>query len=162
MGGRNHDHQTTNRLDSRWTTWVPRRLACRRSTHSGITKAFVFILGVFQIGGWTNTNCHTKKTCGNHVHMNLEKLYLVDPSWWLNQPIWKICASQIGSWNPRVRDENKKYLSCHLPVKDSPVFFSPLKNGYVWNCRRFRKLQKKSPCYETYGTSRNSLQWECL
>ena len=29
---------------------------------------------------------------------------------WTN-PFGKICASQIGSWNPR--DENKKYLSCH-------------------------------------------------
>ena len=29
--------------------------------------------------------------------------------WWLNQPIWKICASQIGSF-PQVGAENKKYL----------------------------------------------------
>ena len=28
-------------------------------------------------------------------------------------PIWKICASQNGSWNPRDRGENKKYMSCH-------------------------------------------------
>ena len=31
-------------------------------------------------------------------------------SWWLNQPIWKICPRQIGSWNPRDRGENKKSL----------------------------------------------------
>ena len=30
-------------------------------------------------------------------------------SWWLNQPIWNnICP--IGSWNPKDRGENKKYL----------------------------------------------------
>ena len=36
------------------------------------------------------------------------------PRWWLNQPIWKICSS---NWiiPPRIRDENKKHLSCHHP-----------------------------------------------
>ena len=34
-------------------------------------------------------------------------------SWWLNQPLWKICASQNGFIFPNFRDENKKYLSCH-------------------------------------------------
>ena len=34
------------------------------------------------------------------------------PSWWLNQPNWKICTSQIGSF-PHVGVKIKKYLSCH-------------------------------------------------
>ena len=32
-------------------------------------------------------------------------------SWWLNQPIWKICV-KLDTF-PKVRGENKKYLSCH-------------------------------------------------
>ena len=36
---------------------------------------------------------------------------------WTN-PSWKICASQIGSWNPKVRGKNKKKLSCHHLEKD--------------------------------------------
>ncbi len=28
-------------------------------------------------------------------------------------PIWKICASQIGSWNPNFRHENQKNVSNH-------------------------------------------------
>ena len=31
-------------------------------------------------------------------------------SWWLNQPIWKICSSNWKS--SQKRDENQKYLSC--------------------------------------------------
>ena len=37
-------------------------------------------------------------------------------AFWLvvfHQHIWKIWERQIGSWNPKVRGENKKYLSCH-------------------------------------------------
>ena len=35
-------------------------------------------------------------------------------TWWLNQPIWKICSS---NWiiSPNIRGENKKSLSCHHP-----------------------------------------------
>ena len=32
------------------------------------------------------------------------------PGWWLNQPIWKICDRQIGSWHPNFRSEHKKSL----------------------------------------------------
>ena len=39
--------------------------------------------------------------------------------WWLNQPIWKICNRQIGSFPPGIRGENKKYLSCHDLVKQT-------------------------------------------
>ena len=38
---------------------------------------------------------------------------LVDPIWWLNQPVWKICASQIGSFPPFSGWKPKKSLSCH-------------------------------------------------
>ena len=31
-------------------------------------------------------------------------------SWWLNQPIWKICTRQIGSNFPDFRDENSKNI----------------------------------------------------
>ena len=36
-------------------------------------------------------------------------------SWWFLQPIWKICASQIGFIFNQIRGENKTYLSCHHP-----------------------------------------------
>ena len=47
-------------------------------------------------------------------------------SWSFNQPLWKIYIRQIGSWNPRDRGENKKYLSCHhldeqLPNQQLPL-----------------------------------------
>ena len=32
------------------------------------------------------------------------------PSWWLNQPTWKICSSKWINHFPRIRDEHKKYL----------------------------------------------------
>ena len=34
-------------------------------------------------------------------------------SWWLNQPIWKICASQIGSFPQGSGWKFQKCLSCH-------------------------------------------------
>ena len=37
------------------------------------------------------------------------------PSWWLNQPIWKICTSKIGSF-PQIGMKNTKCLSCHQLV----------------------------------------------
>ena len=53
------------------------------------------------------------------------------PSWWLNQPIWKICASQNGSWIPQIGMNTKKYLSCHHLVSktrnwvcDRPTIFT--------------------------------------
>ena len=33
-----------------------------------------------------------------------------------NPPLWKILYSQIGSWNPKVRGENKTCLLNHHPV----------------------------------------------
>ena len=39
------------------------------------------------------------------------------PSWWLNQPIWKILYSQNGTL-PKFRGEHKKYLSCHHLVTE--------------------------------------------
>ena len=33
-------------------------------------------------------------------------------SWWLNQPIWKLCSSKLESF-PNFRGEHKKYLSWH-------------------------------------------------
>ena len=50
------------------------------------------------------------------------------PSWWF-QPIWKICQSKWVHL-PSSRDENKKYLSCHHPVRNHhPV--SLMKNHHL-------------------------------
>ena len=69
--------------------------------------------------------------------------------WWLNQPIWKICKSQIASFIiihfPEKRGEHKKCLSCHhrkwevignnwLPGKPNVLFFQatlPLKPATI-------------------------------
>ncbi len=60
--------------------------------------------------------------------------------WWLNQPNWKICASQIGSWNPRDRGENNKYLSCHhlddpnpFDIPWNPRFMTGSLLSGIWN-----------------------------
>ena len=37
--------------------------------------------------------------------------------WWLNQPMWKICASQNGFIFLNFRGKNIKYLSCHHLVQ---------------------------------------------
>ena len=34
-------------------------------------------------------------------------------SWWLNQRIWKICSSKLGSSSPILRGEHKKSLKFH-------------------------------------------------
>ena len=41
------------------------------------------------------------------------KLQQWNSSWWLsfNQPLWKICNREIGSWTPRIRVNIKKYVS---------------------------------------------------
>ena len=46
-------------------------------------------------------------------------------SWWLNQPIWKICASQIGSFFPGIRGENSKKKKNELPPPSSRLFACP-------------------------------------
>ena len=61
----------------------------------------------------------------------------------MNQPIWKICSS---NWiiSPRIRVENKKYLSCHHPeeycwLSTKTVVFT----SFTWQIRshviRFRR-----------------------
>ncbi len=53
---------------------------------------------------------------------------------WVTNPPWKICASQIGSWNPKVRGENsKKYVQNHHldGVLTTLPAISLLKNG-LW------------------------------
>ena len=58
-------------------------------------------------------------------------------SWWLNQPIWKICDSQIGSWNPKDPDENKKSLK--PPTRYPCRFFcSPPENREITWLRNIR------------------------
>jgi len=32
---------------------------------------------------------------------NMSRVYLVPTWWWKHQPFWNICASQVGSWNPK-------------------------------------------------------------
>ena len=44
----------------------------------------------------------------------VEKKSWLSTSWWLNQPIWKICNPQIGNHLPQKnRGETKKWLSCN-------------------------------------------------
>ena len=40
------------------------------------------------------------------------------PGWWLNQPLWKICASQHGLIFPNFRSENSKDVWNHQPAHD--------------------------------------------
>ena len=115
MGGRNHDHQTTNRLDSRWTTWVPLTVGLQKIHTQWNHKGLRIHPRCFLIGGWTN-------------------------------PFEKYAQVKLDHETPGI-GMNIKNISNHLPVEDSPVFFSPKKNGYVWNSRSFRKLQKKVPMF---------------
>ena len=82
-------------------------------------------------------------------------------SWWLNQPIWKICSS---NWiiSPG-RDGNKKSLSCHhpmvfgahlgavLPIFSTPQLPSPVPARFVVSVlqcpgkRRVRRLHATFP-----------------
>ena len=39
----------------------------------------------------------------------------LESGWWLNQPLWKILYSQIGSWNPKVRGKNEKIFELPPP-----------------------------------------------
>ena len=57
------------------------------------------------------------KTTSNLKLFNLRKRLLGGGF----NPFEKICESQIGSWNPKDRGENKKCLSCHHP---GYVFFA--------------------------------------
>ena len=43
--------------------------------------------------------------------------FSINRSWWLNQPIWKICASQIGSISPGVNMKN--FWNHHLDKQNS-------------------------------------------
>ena len=51
--------------------------------------------------------------------------------WWLNQPIWKICASQIGWTSSPKRDEHKTCLSCHHLDNHTQPWKGPW-NKAVW------------------------------
>ena len=65
-------------------------------------------------------------------------------------PKWKICcARQIGSWNPKLGGENKKYLSCHhlgpsnFPGGVNQAVLSVEKQG---QCVQY--LELKNPLWE--------------
>ena len=47
-----------------------------------------------------------------------EKKQEPNSSWWLNQPIWKICACQIGSWNPKDWGEHFKKWNRNRAIYD--------------------------------------------
>ena len=71
-------------------------------------------------------------------------------SWWLNQPIWKICSS---NWiMPPGRDENWKYLSCqHLRIGCIFQRIRPLASAMV----RPRLPMTRAIC--AFGTS--TISW---
>ena len=51
---------------------------------------------------------HVKRILEGYETFNQKEI----ASWWLNQPIWKICSSNWKS-SPKFRGENNKHLSCH-------------------------------------------------
>ncbi len=53
--------------------------------------------------------------------------------WWLNQPIWKICSSQIGSWNPQ---KNRVKIPKIFELPPPRLQYSPkynLRNSMIFN-----------------------------
>ena len=52
-------------------------------------------------------------------------------SWWLNQPIWKICASKWDHF-PKFRGENKKYLK-------PPTILRPQNHEQKWGLKPSKK-----------------------
>ena len=89
----------------------------------------------------------------------LQDVNILVASWWLNQPLWKICSSKWGIF-PKVRGENKKYLkpppsSCRVDTWSSNVliritrFWSgydlhDLHHARHGSCRRRAPLQNLS------------------
>ena len=75
----------------------------------------------------------------NFTKLHFPENFWKFPSWWF-QPIWKICQSKWVHL-PSSRDENKKYLSCHHPVRNHhPV--SLMKNHHLgWPRLRFFHAQ---------------------
>ena len=64
-----------------------------------------------------------------HLPPKWKIIFQTFTSWWLNQPIWKICSSNwIISPN---RIENKKYLSCQ-PLVHFYVFHVSFREGWPW------------------------------
>ena len=55
---------------------------------------------------WTQERGETNHFSKITIHQRFLYLY----SCWLNQPLWRICKSQIGSWNPKDRGE------CEQPI----------------------------------------------
>ena len=64
-------------------------------------------------------------------------------SWWLNQPIWKICNRQIGSNFPNFRDENSKNIWETPPNLDFFFSFGSLSRETML---RFAKVGRPAPC----------------
>ena len=64
-------------------------------------------------------------------------------SWCLNQPIWKICNRQIGSWNPKVPGEHENIFECHHLVIHKVHSTRPKETWFIINSSRFLASQ---PC----------------
>ena len=91
-------------------------------------------------------------------------------SWWLNQPIWKICASQIGSFPQFSGSTFQKYLSCHHLVQECVLnmlkILTPLEclfwfNGIGTTFCRLENLIKSISCThpQKQGKLWQSLPW---
>ncbi len=75
------------------------------------------------------------KNWNSHVHTPWNKL---KTSWWLNQPIWKICSSNwIISPN---RDENRKYLKPPPRKSYCETFFFE-KSFDITTAKEFKKVR---------------------
>ena len=65
--------------------------------------------------------------------------------WWLNQPIWKICASQIGIIFIGIRGEHKMYLNPPPPKLMARNVSLP-RNVGRWTCRKIPYLKGQHQC----------------
>ena len=63
--------------------------------------------------------------CAIKCHQTAHQETTILTSWWLNQPLWKICSSKWVHLPDFRGEQSKKYLSCHHPVR----FKHPSQNG---------------------------------
>ena len=79
-------------------------------------------------------------------------------SWWLNQPIWKICSSKWKIF-PNFRGENRKY------VKPPPRYIYTLKEKLLFGKCHLSSFQKRCHTVSRWDdtekkTARNGILWK--
>ena len=70
-------------------------------------------------------------------------------SWWLNQPIWKKYARQIGSWNPTNRVENSENINELPPPRLRSYYLNGQNLHHVLWCMVHQKLRSMN-CKHLY------------